>query len=82
MDGYFNLLTTITSYHIFETLDLTGLSPENMNVQNVMRLLAKFMRPFFLNARFEEMVKPEVQMETAPSEKAQLERKRTLPTSE
>lgn len=77
------MLITITGYRIFETLDLTKLSPENMKEQNVIRLLAKFMQPFFLDAQFEEGVNPEkVQMETAQSEKAQPERKKVLPTSE
>jgi hypothetical protein len=78
-----NVLTTITGNHIFETLDLDMLSPEDMKKQNVTRLLAKFMKPFFLDAQFGERLKPEeVQMETARSEKAQRKRKGVLPTSE
>jgi hypothetical protein len=77
------VLTTITGYYIFETLDLDRLSPKNMKEQNDMRLLAKFMKPFFLDAQFDERVKSEeVQMKTAQSEKGQPERKRVLPTSE
>jgi hypothetical protein len=74
------VLTTITGSHNFEIWDLDKWNPEKMKEQNDMRLLAKFMQPFFLDAEFEERAKPgEVQMETARSEKAQPEEIKSAP---